>query len=250
MSETAENSVEPVVLISGGSRGIGRALVARFLEIGRVATFSRSTSDQFFASANISGHLDRLFYAQVDASDSPSLERFVQQTLDRFGYITGLINNAAIAVDGVLALTPEHQIQKVLDVNLRSVLVLTKECVRAMLREEYGSILSISSIIAERGFAGLSTYAATKAGLIGMTRSLARELGPRNIRVNALAPGYVETEMSESLSESQRQQIIRRTPLGRLATVEDIVPVVEFLMSPASLFITGQTIMVDGGASV
>jgi 3-oxoacyl-[acyl-carrier protein] reductase len=164
--------------------------------------------------------------------------------------LDALINNAGVAQDGVLAMMPEEQIERMLQVNLQAALLLTKECVRWMLLQGQGNIISVSSILAERGFSGLAAYAATKAGLIGMTRSLARELGPRQIRVNAIAPGYVETEMSDSLDMQQRQQIIRRTPLGRLATTEDIVPVVEFLLSPASQFITGQTIVVDGGASV
>lgn len=119
-----------------------------------------------------------------------------------------------------------------------------------MLVESRGSIVQISSIIAERGFSGLSVYAATKAGLLGFTRSLAREVGGRGIRVNAVAPGYVETEMSQALTDTQRGQIARRTPMGRLASVADIAPAVEFLLSPASGFITGQTLVVDGGASV
>ncbi len=137
-----------------------------------------------------------------------------------------------------------------LDVNLRASLLLAKECSRSMLSQGSGNIINIASIIAERGFRGLSAYAATKAGMIGFTRSLARELGARNIRVNAIAPGYLETDMSNSLQEKQREQIVRRTPLGRLGKVEDVIPVIQFLLSPASQFITGQVITVDGGASV
>ena len=161
-----------------------------------------------------------------------------------------LVNNAGIAHDGVLALTSDDSIAQMLDINLKAALVLARESVRPMLVQGSGNIINISSIIAQRGFTGLSAYAATKAGMIGMTRSLAREVGPRNIRVNAIAPGYLETEMSEGLSDTQRQQILRRTPLGRLGTGDDIAPVVAFLLSDASRYITGQVITVDGGASV
>jgi 3-oxoacyl-[acyl-carrier protein] reductase len=119
-----------------------------------------------------------------------------------------------------------------------------------MLVQRQGAIINISSIIAQRGFSGLAMYAATKAGLEGLTRALARELGSRQIRVNAIAPGYLETEMSAALDEGQRQQIIRRTPLGRLGQVADVVPCVEFLLSPGARFITGQVITIDGGSTV
>ena len=137
-----------------------------------------------------------------------------------------------------------------LDVNLKASLILARECARIMLTQSAGTIVNISSIIAQRGFSGLAAYAATKAGMIGMTKSLARELGPRGIRVNAVAPGFLDTEMSGSLEDRQRDQIIRRTPLGRLGTTEDVVSTVQFLTSEASQFITGQVISVDGGASI
>ena len=168
----------------------------------------------------------------------------------RFGRLDALINNAAVAIDGVLALAMEEDIETMLDVNLKAALLLCKEASRHMLAQRSGVILNISSIIAERGFSGLAGYAATKAGMVGMTRALARELGGRNIRVNALAPGYLETDMSASLEDRQRDQIIRRTPLGRLGTPADIVPTVRFLLSPDSGFLTGQVITIDGGASV
>src|SRR5262249_28152188 len=149
----------------------------------------------------------------------------------RFGRIDALVNNAGVAHDGVLATMPDEQIQQMLSVNLQAALLLSKECSRLMLLEQGGVIVNISSIIGEHGFSGLAAYAATKAGLLGMTRALARELGPRNIRVNAVAPGYLDTEMSHGLSEAQRAQIVRRTPLSRLGQVDDVVSVVDFLLS-------------------
>jgi 3-oxoacyl-[acyl-carrier protein] reductase len=214
-----------------------------------VATFSR-TSTEFVRRTSEEFGTDRFLFAELDAADPVALRKFVADIQNRFERIDALINNAAVAIDGVLALSRDEDIRKMLDVNLQAALILARECSRWMLLRNAGSIVNISSIIASRGFSGLATYAATKAGLIGMTRALARELGPRNIRVNAVAPGYLETDMSQTLSEFQRQQIIRRTPLGRLGTAADVVPWIEFLLSPQSRFVTGQVITIDGGATV
>lgn len=237
------------VLISGGSRGLGQAIAQALLADGyNVATFSRAATP--FTTQAAANEGDRFLYESMDATDMTALRAFVQRTNDRFGEISALINNAAVAVDGVLALAREEDLDRMLDVNLKVALVLSKECSRLMLAQGHGHIINISSIIALRGFSGLVGYAATKAGLLGMTRALARELGGRNIRVNAIAPGYLETEMSESLSDEGKAQIIRRTPLNRLGTVEDVIPWVQFLLSPQSGFVTGQVIAVDGGASI
>lgn len=244
------SSTPPVIIISGGSRGIGRAFVTALLKDGyRVATVGRSPSWEDHQS--LEDDLARRFwYQSLDLQDAAKTRAFVQEVRERWGRLDALVNNAAVAHDAVLALLTEEQLDQMLDINLRATLLLTKECVRLMLPQGSGSVVSISSIIAERGFSGLAAYAATKAALLGMTKSLARELGPRNIRVNAIAPGYVATDMSSSLEDRQRQQIVRRTPLGRLATVEDIVPVLQFLLSDQARFITGQTLVVDGGASL
>lgn len=238
------------VIVSGGSRGLGLATVRSLLDAGYcVATFSRSQTD---ALREIAEHVgdERLIFASVDAADTEALRKFVKDCHKNWGRIDALINNAGIAYDNVLAMMPDDEIERMLDVNLKASILLAKECSRIMLTQTSGNIINISSIIAENGFRGLSAYAATKAGLIGFTRSLARELGARNIRVNAVAPGYLETDMSGSLDPAQRTQIERRTPLGRLGTVDDIVPVIHFLLSSHSQFITGQVLTVDGGASV
>ncbi len=235
------------MIVSGGSRGLGQAIVTDLLAAGhRVATFSRSSTPF------VAGLADEpaFHFASVDAEDVTALYEFVTDVHRRWGHIDGLVNNAGLAYDSVLALTSEEHISRMLNVNLRAAIVLAKECTRLMLLRSSGSVINISSIIAERGFSGLATYAATKAGMIGFTRSLARELGPRGIRVNAIAPGYLETEMSESLGESQRAQIVRRTPLGRLGTTADVVPFVRFLLDDESRFMTGQVLTVDGGASL
>jgi len=240
-----------VILLSGGSRGLGQVIAEHLLEAGHaVATFSRGPTPFVEQLARDPVWSARFLYQSVDARDVAALRMFVDAVHGRFGRIDALINNAGVAHDGVLALASEEQIAQMLDVNLRAALILAKECSRWMLLQRGGTMINISSIIGERGFSGLAAYAATKAGLIGMTRALARELGPRNIRVNAVAPGYLETEMSHGLDDQQRQQIVRRTPLGRLGRAEDVVPCIQFLLSPDSGFITGQVITVDGGASV
>ncbi len=239
---------KPVAIVSGGSRGLGLAIVRRLLAGDyAVASFSRSVTPEILQFQQT---VPSFYHEVVDAANNHALVSFVAAVRHKFGRLDTLINNAGIAHDTVLALMHDDAIQQMLDINLRAAIILAREAARAMLLQQSGSIVNISSIIAERGFSGLSVYAATKAGMIGMTRSLARELGPRGIRVNAIAPGYLETDMSGTLAENQRQQIIRRTPLGRLGSVEDVVPLVEFLISPGSAFITGQVFTVDGGSSI
>jgi len=240
-----------IVVVSGGSRGLGQTIVQRLLARGDcVATFARSTPDWFRQAVDDAQTGPRFHFATVDARDTAAIVEFVSGVRKRFGRVDALVNNAGTAADGVLATMPEKSIDAMLEVNLRASIVLTKECCREMLLSNGGSIVNITSIIAQRGFSGLAVYSATKAALEGMTRSLARELGSRGIRINCVAPGFLETEMSKGLSPEQKQQIVRRTPLGRLGTCDEVADVVEFFLDPTSQFITGQTIVVDGGASV
>jgi len=237
-------------LVSGGSRGLGLAIVERFLERGdEVATFSRSGSEPLERLGERHGH--RLVAERLDASDADAVRGFVARVGERFGRIDHCVANAAIAQEGVLATMTDAEIDAMLAVNLRGSIVLVREVVRQMLvnRSTFASVTMISSVVATRGSPGLSVYAATKAGLEGFARSLARELGSRGIRVNAVAPGFLETELSASLSEEDRGRIVRRTPLGRLGQVADIVGAVEFLASSRAGFITGQVITIDGGSS-
>lgn len=248
----------PVFLLSGGSRGLGLAIVERLLDRGgRVATFSRTGSPRLVELATL--HPDRLLVETLDGACPTNLPGFVARAAARFGGIDHCIANAAVAHEGVLATMRDDEIETLLDVNLKGTIVLVRECVRQMLtrgddtrrqgnaEDHPPSITLVSSVVATRGGAGLSVYAATKAALEGFAYSLARELGPRGIRVNCIAPGFLDTDLSAPLSAENRTRIARRLALGRLGVPADVVGAVEFLTSPAAAFITGQVLTVDGG---
>ena len=239
-------------VISGGSRGLGLAIVERLLDRGdSVATFSRSGSAAL--DSLLAAHPDRLHAEQVDATSPDALRAFVDRVAGRFGRIDHCIANAAVAHEGLVATVRDDEIDAMLDVNLRGSIVLVRECVRQMLIRPVdataASVVVISSVVAGRGSSGLAVYAATKAGLEGFAKSLAREVGPRGIRVNVVAPGFLETDLSASLSERDRGRIARRTPLGRLGRPEDVVGAIDFLTSPRAAFITGQVLTIDGGST-
>lgn len=236
------------IVLSGGSRGLGKALAEGLLAEGyRVSTFSRSATPFTESLAEN----DNFFFAAADITDHEKVAQFLIAAEQKFGIPFGLVNCAGVAVDGVLATFPESEIERVVEINLIGTLSLTRQVVRRMLLSQAGgSIINISSIIGLRGYNGLSAYAATKGALDAMSRSLARELGPRRIRVNSIAPGYLATEMTHGLDDGQRRQIERRTPLGRLGTPADVVGPVSFLLSDRAEFITGQVLVVDGGITV
>lgn len=243
------NAPEPAlarhIIISGGSRGLGMSLVTALIGAGyRVSTFSRRPTD-FTDSLADEG---RFWFTTADMAAPDSLTAFVPAAIERFGTPFGLVNCAGVAVDGVLAMMSPDQIDSVLAINLTGTLKLSRLVIRSMLTStQGGSIVNISSIIGLRGYSGLAAYAATKGGMDAMTRALARELGGRRIRVNSVAPGYLETEMTHGLSDAQKRQIVGRTPLGRLGRPDDVAGPVLFLLDDASQFLTGQVLTVDGG---
>lgn len=228
------------VIISGGSRGLGRSLAEYLVSDGgySVVTFARSNAPTSSSITHIDG---------IDARCEESLAKI-------YPYLAvndALINNVGMAYDGLLATQGAESIREMLEVNLLSVLLLTKHYIRERLAARKGGVIvTVSSIISKRGFSGLASYAATKGALNSMTQSLAREMGSKGFRINAVLPGYFESDLSKSLPAGKREQIIRRTPLGRLATTADICPIIEFLLSDRSRFMTGQLLTVDGGLTV
>jgi 3-oxoacyl-[acyl-carrier protein] reductase len=234
------------VLVSGGSRGLGAGIVQRFLDTGhKVATFSRSSTKQIEKwQADFPSHF---FFSPLSLTDKPACKQYLRNVEERLGIVDVLVNNAGIANTSLLALESDEAIDNLIDLNLKGSLFLTRLVCRSMLPGDWGRIINISSIVGLSGYRGLSVYSATKAALDGFTRSLARELGSRNITVNSIAPGYLTTEMTEELDSEQMRQIVKRTPLGRLGSPEDVAKVVSFIASDDASFITGQVIVVDGG---
>jgi 3-oxoacyl-[acyl-carrier protein] reductase len=234
------------VLVTGGSRGLGAGIVESFLASGdAVSTCSRSRSelvDKWESEAP-----DRFLFRAVDLAQREDVRGFVHEVVAARGRIDVLVNNAGVANDGILATMTDDDVDQVIDLNLRGTLTVTKAVVRRMLRQGTGRIINISSVVGQSGYRGLAPYSATKAALDGMTRALARELGSRGITVNSVAPGYVATEMSHGLTPDDLGQIVRRTPLGRLADPSDVAAAVQFLASGDAAFITGQVLTVDGG---
>ncbi len=237
-----------VVLVTGGSKGLGAGLVDHFLRGGyRVATCARATTVQIDTWRQ---HYPEAFYFEaLSLTDRNASRQFVANVQRALGDVNVLVNNAGMASTSMLALATDEQLDDVVDLNLKATIHLTRLVSRPMLTLGWGRIINISSIVGLSGYRGLSIYSATKAALDGLTRSLARELGARNITVNSVAPGYLDTAMTAELDDKQFRQIVSRTPLGRLGNSADVAAAVEFLASPASDFITGQVLVVDGGIS-
>jgi 3-oxoacyl-[acyl-carrier protein] reductase len=236
----------PVAVVTGGSRGLGRLIVQDLLDKAwRVSTLSRSPSD--FTRATADCHGEAFHWASADLQDAESLRQYVKAVRQRFGRIDLLVNNAGMLRQGLFLTMRHDDVGSLVAANLVAPIVLAQECARVMVRCGGGQIVNVSSINSIRGFRGVAVYAAAKAGLDGLSRSLARELGPMNIRVNSVVPGFFDSDMTAGVTPDARLRIQKRTPLGRLGTADDVLSVIAFLISPAASLVTGQTLVVDGG---
>ena len=237
-----------LILVTGASKGLGLAICTRLLKDGyKVVGVSRSQTRAFEELQK--DYSQTLFNEVYDFANTEEIQNLVRKITKAYGNIYGLINNAALGHDGVLGTMHESQISELIKVNIESPILLTKYASRSMLMKLQGRVINIGSIIATTGFNGLSVYGATKASLSGFTRSLARELGKAKITVNTVAPGYMKTAMTEGLEGEKLESIKRRSPLGQLATVEDVAGTVAYLLSDDAKNITGTTITVDAGST-
>ena len=237
-----------VALITGGSRGIGAAIVQKFAEQGANIAFTyRSSADSANAVAEEAVKAGVTVKAyQSDASSFEASGELVKQVMADFGRIDVLINNAGITKDNLMLRMSEDQWDQVIEVNLKSVFNLTKHVMRPMLKQRAGSIINMSSVVGDFGNAGQANYAASKAGIFGFTKSIAKEVGSRNIRCNALAPGFIETDMTEELDDKTKAAFLASIPLKRLGRAEEIADACLFLASDLSTYVSGQTISVCG----
>jgi len=241
--------IDKNVIITGASRGIGRGIAKAFAKEGANVAFT------YNASAEAAKELEEELSAygikakgyQSNAADFEAAQKLAKKVQEDFGRIDVLINNAGITKDNLLMRISEEDFDKVLEVNLKSVFNLTKAVISPMMKQRKGSIINMSSVVGLKGNAGQANYAASKAGILGFTKSVALELGSRNIRCNAIAPGFIETEMTAKLDEKQVEEWRKAIPLKRGGTPEDVANACLFLASDMSDYITGQTISVDGG---
>lgn len=240
---------DKVAIVTGGSRGIGRAIVETLAAAGArvVVNYKSNAAAAEEVVHAIEGANGKALAVQADVSTAEGVEALFKATLDQFGRLDILVNNAGITRDTLLLRMKEDDFDAVLDTNLRGVFLCTKAALRPMSKAKGGRIINITSVVGLMGNPGQSNYAAAKAGLIGFTKSVAREMASRAITVNAVAPGYIETELTDVLSEQVRGAILENIPLGRLGEPRDVANLVCFLASDAASYITGQTLTVDGG---
>ena len=237
-----------ICLVTGASRGIGAAIAQALGQLGAVVVGTATTEagaeaiGRRLAEDGIRGR-----GMVLDVSDPASVESVVRTVTDELGTITVLVNNAGITRDNLLMRMKDEEWQSILDTNLTSIYRLSKACLRGMTKARKGRIINIASVVGATGNAGQTNYAAAKAGMIGFTKSLAREVGSRNITVNAVAPGFIDTDMTRALNEEQRAALLASIPLGRLGQPAEIASVVAFLASPGGAYITGETLHVNGG---
>jgi len=237
-----------VALITGGARGIGRSIALSLAKAG--ADIIVSDIDEVAAlavSEEINAMGRKSSAIAGDVSDSVSVEAMIKTALEQFGRVDILVNNAGITRDGLLMRMKEEDWDLVMNINLRGVYLCTKAIMRSMMKQRSGRIINIASVVGVMGNAGQANYAASKAGVIGFTKSAAKEMAVRGVNVNAVAPGFIATEMTDKLTDEVKAEFLKSIPLGRAGTPEDVAQVVVFLASPAADYITGQVIHIDGG---
>lgn len=236
-------------LVTGASRGIGRAIALELARNGINVAVNYAGSE---AKANevvdeIKALGREAFAVQADVSDSDSVSAMVKETVERFGRLDILINNAGITKDNLLMRMKDSEWDDVININLKGVFLTTKAVTRQMMKQRYGRIINIASIVGVSGNPGQANYVAAKAGVIGLTKTAAKELSSRNITVNAIAPGFITTDMTDKLTEDVKNEMLKQIPLARFGEASDIAHTAVFLASEKSSYITGQTIHVDGG---
>jgi 3-oxoacyl-[acyl-carrier protein] reductase len=240
------------VIVTGASRGLGLGIARRLAGLGYCCIgIARKESESVRSAIQEveCGKAGSFHFVPFDLAQIDGISTFVRSLRKKFGPIYGLVNNAAVSVDGSLSLMHNTQIEQVLRVNTLSPIVLTKYVVRSMLSDGGGRIVNIASIVASTGYSGLSVYGASKSSMVGFTRSLAREVGRAGVTVNAIAPGFLDTEMTQELTPQEREKIAGRSALRRLAGIEDVANAVEFLISDHAKSITGTVVTVDAGAT-
>jgi len=240
---------DSVAIVTGSGRGIGRAIALELAAAGvKVVVNYAGRSDkaeETLALIKETGGIGLV--VQADVSQAADVDRLLKTTLEHFGKVDILVNNAGITRDSLLLRMKEADWDSVMATNLKGAYLCTKAVSKGMLKQRSGVIVNISSVVGLSGNAGQANYAAAKAGLIGFTKSIAKEFASRGIRVNAVAPGYIFTDMTETLPEGTQNEVLRGIPLGRIGNPEDVAKVVRFLVSPEASYITGQTLCVDGG---
>jgi len=239
-------------IVTGGSRGIGKSIAMTFAKLGAnvAITYARSADAANEVAKEIEKAGSKVMAIQADATDFSKAEEVIAKVTDEWGSLDVLINNAGITKDNLILRMNEEQWDAVINTNLKSVFNYSKAAAKPMMRARGGSIVNIGSVVGISGNAGQSNYSASKAGLIGFTKSYAKELASRNIRANVVAPGYITTEMTQDLNEKVLQSIKDETPLGRAGNPEEVSNVVAFLASDLSSYITGEVIRVDGGMAM
>ncbi len=241
-----------IALVTGASRGIGRATALELASMGYLVAVNYSKSEE--AALNLVEEIKsrggEAIAVKADVKDRAQVEDMVRRIEKEYGNVTVLVNNAGIVRDNILLRMKDEEWDDVILNNLKSVYLVTKAVLRGMLKERWGRIINVSSVVALIGNPGQTNYCASKAGIIGFTRALAKEVASRGITVNAVCPGYIETDMTVSLPEDVKQKLLENIPLGRVGRPEEVAKVIGFLSSDASSYITGQVIVVDGGLSL